>query len=560
MEITTTLIKKLNTIKKVVFNKYKIHRKNARFSKLSKSVNSLLLDTPKGPKILYGPSFSIYEPCKVHDFILAEALLLRGASIIPCAIGRLQFGETSYLGGIWGGVKEDDLSITDVQSENNYQFVANSDKQLWQTWAGINPILLDKYVSKDKIEKLNILVGTYKETNYKNWTYKGLPVGKWATDTLRNNSMVSDETIIKDYENKLSKYLHHILIMVEACIGILEDVKPEIVISNDSYYYPWAILEKLCKEKSIPFYNCYPNIRKNAVCYAKGEPTMNLNISRLWENFKKKNLTESQKIVLEDFFISRTDGKYSPGLNTCNPKHNSNEIESFNWSEIDMQKPTALMTPNLCWDLVALNRDVQFESMFDWIDKTIEFFQAHPEWQLIIKPHPAEENKYIPTTQQTVVRYLAKRGKKIPENVIVLGAKTEITVYDLFPIVKLGLVYTTTVGIEMATLGIPVITSGRSHYHSHGFTYDPPTQALYNDTIRMILENTEILPQMETWAELAKKFMYLYMFTYPIDIGVYEYDFVDADIKIKDGSELLPGNYEGLDFICNKILNKEIIF
>jgi hypothetical protein len=65
---------------------------------------------------------------------------------------------------------------------------------------------------------------------------------------------------------------------------------------------------------------------------------------------------------------------------------------------------------------------------------------------------------------------------------------------------------------------------------------------------------------MDTWAELAKKFMYLYIFIYPIDLGVYEYDFVDADIKINDGIELLPGKHEGLDFICNKILNMENIF
>jgi hypothetical protein len=560
MHILKVLNTKFKTLIKVIKIKYKTKRKNVKFSKLSKTVRALTPVYPKGPRILFGPSFSIYEPCKVHDFILSQSLILRGATIVPCAIGRLQFGETSYLGGIWGGVNENELNISSVQSENNYQFVADSDRQLWQTWARLNPILLDKYLSKEKTEQLQILAETYKKNNYKTWTYKGLPVGKWAVDTLRNNSMVSDETIIKDYENKLSKYLYHILIMVEACIGVLDDIMPEIVISNDSYYYPWAILEKLCKEKSIPFYNCYPNIRKNSVCYAKGEPTMSLNVSRIWENFKKRDLTTLEKEVLEDFFITRTDGKYSPGLNTCDPMQNSNEIEKFNWNEIDVNKPTALMTPNLCWDLVALNKDVQFDSMFDWIDKTIEFFENHSEFQLIIKPHPAEENKHIPITQQTVVRYLTKRGKKIPENVIVLGAKTEVTVYDLFPIIKLGLVYTTTVGIEMATLGIPVITAGRSHYHSHGFTYDPPKEASYIETMNMLLENKEILPQMDTWAELAKKFMYLYIFIYPIDLGVYEYDFLDADIKINDGIELLPGKHEGLDFICNKILNMENIF
>ncbi len=50
------------------------------------------------------------------------------------------------------------------------------------------------------------------------------------------------------------------------------------------------------------------------------------------------------------------------------------------------------------------------------------------------------------------------------------------------------------------------------------------------------------------------------MFVFPIDLGVFKYDFVDADLTIKDGAELMPGNHEGLDFICDKILNKESIF
>jgi hypothetical protein len=286
---------------------------------------------------------------------------------------------------------------------------------------------------------------------------------------------------------------------------------------------------------------------------------MALNISRVWENFKESHLGFQELDVLDDFFKTRTTGKYSPGLNTCNPNENSNEIESFDWGRLNRNKPTALLAPNLCWDLAALNKDVQFENMFDWIAKTIQFFEKHPEWQLIIKPHPAEENKHIPVTQQTVVKFLQERGTKIPKNVIVLGAKTEITVYDLFPILKVGLVYTTTVGIEMTIFGLPVITAARSHYRLHGFTFDPPTKELYFEVLGKILDNTEPTDRKD-WSALAKKFMYLYMFVYPIDLGVFQYDFVDADITIEDVAELLPGKHEGLDFICTKILNKESVF
>lgn len=560
MQFISTVFLKFISLSKLIKNRYKIFQKNRKFSALAASVRDYSIGHTTGPKILFGPSFSIYEPCKVHDFILANALQIRGAKIIPCCMGRLQFGETSYLGGIWGGLKDGAVNLDEKQERDNYRFVAESDKQLWETWGGLLPINLDKYVPESRIEELLLVANNYNLDEYKEWKYSGLNVGKWAVDSLRNNAMVSDETIIQHYQVKLYHYLHHIIIMVDACEGVLNDIKPDIVFSSDSYYYPWAILEQLCDRYKIPFYNGYPSIRKNAVCYAKGEPAMALNISRVWENFKESHLGSQELDVLDDFFKTRTAGKYSPGLNTCDPKENSDDLESFNWGKIDREKPTALLTPNVCWDLVALNRDVQFENMFDWIAKTIQFFEKHPEWQLIIKPHPAEENRHIPVTKQTVVKFLQEQGTKIPENVIVLGAKTEITVYDLFPIVKVGLVYTTTVGIEMTTLGIPVITAGRSHYHSHGFTFDPPTKELYFDDLGKLLANQIESTERETWPVLAKKFLYLYMFVYPIDLGILQYDFVDADITIEDGAELLPGRHEGLDFICTKILNKESVF
>lgn len=534
--------------------------KNRRYANFTRSVNKLTVNKVHSPVILYGPCFSIYEPCKVHDFILSQALKLRGAKIIPCTMGRLQFGETSFLGGIWGGFVDGEDKINSKASEANYKFVANSDNQLWERWSNLKPETLDKYISKQKIEELKILAHSYPFSEYHSWEYGDLPVGKWAVNTLRNNSTSSDETLVLDYREKLYNYLHHILVMVEACNSILDVIKPEIVITNDSYYYPWAILEKLCIIKSIPFYNCYPNIRKNAICYAKDEPAMALNITNIWEKYKKIDLSSIEAEKLHDFFSTRTEGKYSPGLNTCSPQENSDYLEKFNWNGIDKSKPTALMTPNVCWDLVALNKDVQFESMFDWIDNTINYFEQHPEWQLIIKPHPAEENKFIPVTQQTVIKYLNRRSKPIPFNVIVLGAKTEISVYDLFPFIHVGLVYTTTVGIEMACRGMPVLTAGNSHYRMHGFTFDTLTKEDYFICLEKLLNNYGQFSENSEWSKLANKFMYLYMFEYPIDIGVIQYDFVDADILVSDGSELLAGNFYGLDYVCDKILRKESIF
>ena len=55
-------------------------------------------------------------------------------------------------------------------------------------------------------------------------------------------------------------------------------------------------------------------------------------------------------------------------------------------------------------------------------------------------------------------------------------APTEkVNTYDLIAAADVGLVYTTTVGLEMAMCGIPVIVVGDTHYRERGFTNDPPS-------------------------------------------------------------------------------------
>ncbi len=64
--------------------------------------------------------------------------------------------------------------------------------------------------------------------------------------------------------------------------------------------------------------------------------------------------------------------------------------------------------------------------------------------------------------------------RELPEHIRLIGAKEKVNTYDLMEIGGLGLVYTTTVGMEMAMYGVPVIVAGDTHYRGRGFTYDPP--------------------------------------------------------------------------------------
>ena len=70
-----------------------------------------------------------------------------------------------------------------------------------------------------------------------------------------------------------------------------------------------------------------------------------------------------------------------------------------------------------------------------------------------------------------------------------IGPQEKVNTYDLVEVADVGLVYTTTVGLEMALQGLPVIVSGMTHYRGRGFTLDPDSWVRFYKTIGSVLDN-----------------------------------------------------------------------
>ncbi|HMD80783.1 MAG TPA: hypothetical protein VKE92_05705, partial [Anaerolineales bacterium] len=103
---------------------------------------------------------------------------------------------------------------------------------------------------------------------------------------------------------------------------------------------------------------------------------------------------------------------------------------------------------------------------------------------------------------------------EVPENIHLIGPLEKINTYDLMEISDLGLVYTTTTGLEMAMNGIPVIVCGETHYRKRGFTLDPMSWDEYYAMIDDALNNKKSLT--ETHIGTAWEYAYRFFFEYPL--------------------------------------------
>ena len=102
----------------------------------------------------------------------------------------------------------------------------------------------------------------------------------------------------------------------------------------------------------------------------------------------------------------------------------------------------------------------------------------------------------------------------VPENIHMIGPLEKINTYDLMDIADLGLVYTTTTGLEMAMNGIPVIVCGQTHYRKRGFTIDPMNWDDYYALIDKSLKSKKSLTKVQI--ETAWEYAYRFFFEYPL--------------------------------------------
>lgn len=176
------------------------------------------------------------------------------------------------------------------------------------------------------------------------------------------------------------------------------------------------------------------------------------------------------------------------------------------------ERPMALLATNVLGDSLTLGRQQISETMADWIVGTIRYFSSRNDFQLVIRVHPGELLTHG-TSMTQVIRYTFPQ---LPENIHLLAADDKTNTYDLIETTDLGLVYTTTAGLEMAMTGLPVIVAGKTHYARKGFTLDPTSWEEYEQVLSRVMAEPHAFRLSEKQIEKAWLYAYLFFFEFSL--------------------------------------------
>lgn len=245
---------------------------------------------------------------------------------------------------------------------------------------------------------------------------------------------------------------------------------------------------------------------------AHDDEVMRQDTTAIWNARGAVPLTESEKRAISGLYRARRGGQLWANFGRqWQAAPSQGAVVAQQTLGLDPTRPIALLCTNVVGDSLALGRQVFTEGMADWLAATVRWFGQHPEMQLVVRVHPGE----LLGAGHPSAEIVRQELPDLPPHVIVVRPESPVNTYDLMELAHLGLVYTTTVGMEMAMGGIPVITAGATHYRGRGFTDDPVSMPAYLEALeRRLAEPLGSRLPAET-VDAAWHYAYRFFFDYP---------------------------------------------
>ena len=291
----------------------------------------------------------------------------------------------------------------------------------------------------------------------------------------------------------------------------LKTNRPDVVIVPNGTIQEFGVVYEVARYLDIPAVTYEFGEQRDRIWLAQNDKVMRQETCDMWEAFRDKELTKIEKDKITEQFEARRNASVWKNFARLWQAVPAKGVEAAR-KELGLdERPMVLLATNVLGDSLTLGREVFSQSMEDWLEKTLQYFAGRKDAQLIIRVHPGE----VLIHGQSMLNVIKRVLPMLPEHIRVIAPTEKVNTYDLIAAADVGLVYTTTVGLEMAMSGVPVIVVGDTHYRGRGFTQDPDSWVKYHKTLKAMLESPQDYRLSEEEINLAWAYAYRFFYEYP---------------------------------------------
>lgn len=298
---------------------------------------------------------------------------------------------------------------------------------------------------------------------------------------------------------------------VSSALSWMQEKRPDVVILPNGLILEFGAVFHAARQLDIPVVSYEFGEQRDRIWLSRNTPVMLQETGAFWQIKKVEPFDNQQRAKVQDLFAARqAAGVFENFYRRWQslPTEGAEVVRA----KLGLDKrPVVLLAANVIGDSLTLGRAAFTGNMSTWLRRTLRYFVERSNVQLVIRVHPGERNLDGPSVADLINDEL----HGIPSHIHMVRAEDSVNTYDLIELMDLGLVYTTTVGLEMAMSGSPVIVAGKTHYGSKGFTIDPGSWEEYFHALDKNLYDLLSARLTADQVDTAWHYAYRFFFDYP---------------------------------------------
>lgn len=308
-----------------------------------------------------------------------------------------------------------------------------------------------------------------------------------------------------DEREEFHEFVESAAIVARAFSRLLDRERPASVVMVSALFFAESIMRALALRRNIRVVSYDFPGRPGTVFISDDEPASFYDVRDLWAARGEKSPTEAERARIEADIAARLEGSealwagFTTSARPSRAREGSTRLAVFT---------------NVSWDTAVALRDLGFDDMFSWLEHVVAWAGRHPAVHVDVRAHPAETRVRGFESADLAVDYIAARFSELPPNVHLHGPESDVDSYALIQESTAVLVYTSTIGLEAALLGRPVLVAADVHYRGKGFTFDVTGP----DELERLLERPEELTLTPEQHDLALTYANVFFYESMIEL------------------------------------------
>ena len=379
--------------------------------------------------------------------------------------------------------------------------------------------------------------------------FDGIPLGELCLPglrwILRRHHLNDDEPT----RYLLREYIRSAWNVAREFEILIKRIKPRAVVVFNGQMYPEATAKFVARKHNIRAITHEVGFQPSTAFFTEGEATASpIPIPPEFE------MNEAQDARLDAYLSKRFKGDFTmAGMKFWADMKGLDE--AFLAKAAAFEQIVPIFT-NVIFDTSQPHANTVFEDMFTWLDAALEVIRAHPKTLFVIRAHP-DEMRLRKASLETVANWVADRRAADEPNVIFVPPQETLSSYELIQRSKFVMIYNSTIGMEAAIMGMPVLCAGKARFTQYPTVFFPQSVGAYGEKLAEMLKAKEIDVPVE-FKRNARQFLYYQLYFSSLPFGEYLKTGVrtsHALLQDFDLDRLSPENFPAMKVILDGVLD-----